>query len=55
MTVSAMEWLETLYVDGVKLEAFTTSGGLGTMCETFSGRSTISTTRPSAIPAMSSS
>ncbi|MCA0424755.1 MAG: L-lysine dehydrogenase, partial [Proteobacteria bacterium] len=37
-TVSAMEWVETLYVDGVKLEAFTTSGGLGTMCETFAGR-----------------
>jgi saccharopine dehydrogenase-like NADP-dependent oxidoreductase len=33
-----MEWLETLYVDGVKLEAFTTSGGLGTMCETFLGK-----------------
>jgi saccharopine dehydrogenase-like NADP-dependent oxidoreductase len=37
-TVSAMEWLETIYVDGVKLEAFTTSGGLGTMCETYAGR-----------------
>ena len=36
--VSAMEWIETLYVDGVQLEAFTTSGGLGTMCETFAGR-----------------
>ncbi|MFM9859657.1 saccharopine dehydrogenase C-terminal domain-containing protein [Pseudoxanthobacter sp. M-2] len=36
--VSAMEWLETIYVDGVKLEAFTTSGGLGTMCDTFHGR-----------------
>ncbi|MDW4549049.1 saccharopine dehydrogenase C-terminal domain-containing protein [Defluviimonas sp. D31] len=34
-TVSAMEWLETIYIDGVKLEAFTTSGGLGTMCETY--------------------
>ena len=34
-TVSAMEWLETVYVGGVRLEAFTTSGGLGTMCETF--------------------
>ena len=29
--VSPMEWHETLYIDGVKLEAFTTSGGLGTM------------------------
>ncbi len=36
--VSAMEWLETIYVHGVKLEAFTTSGGLGTMCETYAGR-----------------
>ncbi|MBM3600206.1 MAG: L-lysine dehydrogenase [Alphaproteobacteria bacterium] len=35
--VSSMEWLETVYVNGVKLEAFTTSGGLGTMCETFLG------------------
>jgi saccharopine dehydrogenase-like NADP-dependent oxidoreductase len=37
-TVSAMEWLETIYIDGVKLEAFTTSGGLGTMCETYADR-----------------
>ncbi len=36
--VSPMEWLETLYIDGVKLEAFTTSGGLGTMCETYLGK-----------------
>lgn len=36
--VSAMEWIETIYIDGMKLEAFTTSGGLGTMCETFAGR-----------------
>jgi len=35
--VSAMEWLETIYIDGVQLEAFTTSGGLGTMCETYLG------------------
>lgn len=35
--VSSMEWLETLYVDGVQLEAFTTSGGLGTICETYHG------------------
>jgi len=33
-----MEWIETLYIDGVKLEAFTTSGGLGTMCDTFLGK-----------------
>jgi saccharopine dehydrogenase (NAD+, L-lysine-forming) len=37
-TVSAMEWLETVYVGGVRLEAFTTSGGLGTMCETFANQ-----------------
>ena len=36
--VSPMEWHETLYIDGVKLEAFTTSGGLGTMCETYLGK-----------------
>ena len=36
--VSPMEWHETLYVDGVKLEAFTTSGGIGTMCETYLGK-----------------
>jgi saccharopine dehydrogenase-like NADP-dependent oxidoreductase len=36
--VSPMEWLETIYVEGTRLEAFTTSGGLGTMCETFHGR-----------------
>jgi saccharopine dehydrogenase-like NADP-dependent oxidoreductase len=36
--VSAMEWHETLYIDGVKLEAFTTSGGLGTMCDTYLGK-----------------
>jgi len=36
--VSAMEWRETLYIHGTQLEAFTTSGGLGTMCETYEGR-----------------
>jgi len=36
--VSAMEWHETLYIDGIALEAFTTSGGLGTMFETYHGR-----------------
>ena len=46
--VSAMEWLETVYIDGVRLEAFTTSGGIGTMCETYAGGSTTSTTRPCA-------
>jgi saccharopine dehydrogenase (NAD+, L-lysine-forming) len=33
-----MEWHETIYVDGTQLEAFTTSGGLGTMCSTYAGR-----------------
>ena len=37
-TSSAMEWLETVYIDSVRLEAFTTSGGIGTMCETYAGR-----------------
>jgi len=36
--LSSMEWLETLYVDGTRLEAFTTSGGLGTLCDTFHGK-----------------
>jgi len=36
--VSPMEWKEKLYIDGVELEAFTTSGGLGTMCETYLGK-----------------
>lgn len=36
--VSPLEWLERLVIDGIQLEAFTTSGGLGTMCETFAGR-----------------
>jgi saccharopine dehydrogenase-like NADP-dependent oxidoreductase len=36
--VSPLEWHETLYVDGVHLEAFTTSGGLGTLCDTLHGK-----------------
>ncbi len=36
--VSSMEWKETIYVGGAHLEAFTTSGGLGTMCDTYVGR-----------------
>lgn len=36
--VSPMEWKERIYIDGVELEAFTTSGGLGTMCQTYLGR-----------------
>lgn len=30
-----MEGLETIAIDGVQLEAFTTSRGLGTLCETY--------------------
>jgi saccharopine dehydrogenase (NAD+, L-lysine-forming) len=37
-TVSPMEWIEKIVIGGVELEAFTTSGGLGTMCETYLGR-----------------
>ncbi len=36
--VPPMEDLETLFINGLKLEAFTTSGGLGTMCETYQGQ-----------------
>lgn len=35
--VSPLEWLEKLFINGIQLEAFTTSGGLGTMCETYAG------------------
>lgn len=38
MMVPAMGQLESIVINGVRLEAFTTSGGLGTMCETFDGR-----------------
>ncbi len=37
-SVPAMQDLETILISGNKLEAFSTSGGLGTMCETFEGR-----------------
>jgi saccharopine dehydrogenase (NAD+, L-lysine-forming) len=30
-----MEWIEKVVIGGIELEAFTTSGGLGTMCETY--------------------
>ena len=36
--VSPMEWHETVYVNGTRLEAFTTSGGLGTMCDSYQDR-----------------
>ena len=35
--VSPMEWLEKIVIDGMQFEAFTTSGGIGTMCETYEG------------------
>ncbi len=36
--IPPMEGLETIVIDGVQLESFTTSGGLGTMCETFDSK-----------------
>lgn len=36
--VPPMEGLETIIIDGVQLEAFTTSGGLGSMCDAFEGK-----------------
>jgi saccharopine dehydrogenase (NAD+, L-lysine-forming) len=36
--ISPMEWIEKIFIGGIELEAFTTSGGLGTMCETYLGR-----------------
>ncbi|MBI1275233.1 L-lysine dehydrogenase [bacterium] len=38
MEVPALEQFETIRIEGLSLEAFTTSGGLGTMCETYLGR-----------------
>jgi saccharopine dehydrogenase-like NADP-dependent oxidoreductase len=34
----SLEGLEHLSIDGVEYEAFSTSGGLGTLCETYQGR-----------------
>ena len=36
--VQPLEGLEHFSLDGVEYEAFNTSGGLGTLCETWSGR-----------------
>ncbi len=36
--VPAMGSIETIVINGVQLEAFTTSGGLGTLCETLEGQ-----------------
>jgi saccharopine dehydrogenase-like NADP-dependent oxidoreductase len=38
LMVPSLSDLETIIIDGARYEAFTTSGGLGTMCETFAGR-----------------
>jgi saccharopine dehydrogenase-like NADP-dependent oxidoreductase len=38
VSVPALSALETIVIDGARYEAFTTSGGLGTMCETLAGR-----------------
>ena len=38
VNVPPLSDLETIVIDGARYEAFTTSGGLGTMCETFAGR-----------------
>jgi saccharopine dehydrogenase-like NADP-dependent oxidoreductase len=37
-TVPPLAELEPVIVDGIAYEAFTTSGGLGTMCDTFGGQ-----------------
>ncbi len=37
-TVPAMQDLEKIVINGKTLEAFTTSGGLGTMCDTYKGK-----------------
>jgi len=37
-SVPSMSELEVVWIGGTQLEAFTTSGGLGTLCETFEGR-----------------
>ena len=38
ITVKPLEGYETFNLDGVTYEAFNTSGGLGTLCETWQGR-----------------
>lgn len=38
VSVPPLSDLETIVIDGARYEAFTTSGGLGTMCGTFAGR-----------------
>lgn len=36
--VTALDGLEVINIEGQEFEAFSTSGGLGTMCETFAGK-----------------
>lgn len=36
--VPALDGLEKIYIGGEEFEAFSTSGGLGTMCETYEGK-----------------
>ena len=36
--IPSMSDLETVWIGGTQLEAFSTSGGLGTMCDTYQGR-----------------
>ena len=36
--VPALDGLEKIYIGGEEFEAFSTSGGLGTMCETYKGK-----------------
>lgn len=38
ITVPPLSEVEPIVIDGTRYEAFTTSGGLGTLCETFEGR-----------------
>jgi saccharopine dehydrogenase-like NADP-dependent oxidoreductase len=38
VSLQPLEGLEPLMIDGVEFEAFNTSGGLGTLCETLAGR-----------------
>jgi saccharopine dehydrogenase-like NADP-dependent oxidoreductase len=36
--VSSLDGIEVINIEGQEFEAFSTSGGLGTMCETFLGK-----------------
>ena len=47
-----MEGLEHFSLDGTEYEAFNTSGGLGTLCETLDGQVRTLNYMTSAIPAI---